>query len=132
MECRLFFSRFQNEATILRMQQRFAGVCASRSSHQADALKLGLQSALEIKKRNSLVARGGVMLRCRESDCPGNKTYRSCSLKNFGGSGYCQPCSKIGRERFLVCADCGHERKGRHASCQGCGKEFVLVASFPG
>lgn len=131
MECRLFFSRFQNETTIRRMQERFAGVGTSRSAHQADALKLGLQSALDIKKRNSLIARGEGVLRCREPDCPGNKNYSSYHLKNFIKNEFCQPCLKIGRESFLICMGCGCERKGRNTFCQGCGKNFGLVASSP-
>jgi hypothetical protein len=55
MECRLFFSRFRNETTILRMQEKTSRISASRSTHQADALKLGLQAALDLKKRDSLV-----------------------------------------------------------------------------
>jgi len=53
MECRLFFSRFKNDATVFRMQEKISGISASRSVHQADALKLGLQAALDRKKRNS-------------------------------------------------------------------------------
>lgn len=132
MECRLFFSRFQNETTIRRMQERFAGVGASRSAHQADALKLGLQSALDIKKRDDVIAKGGVMLRCRDLDCPGNRSYTSYHLKSFMKNEFCQPCFKIGKERFLFCSGCGRERKGRHTSCQSCRKKFLLVASFPG
>ena len=52
MECRLFFSRFKNQATVLRMQEK---ISASRSTHQADALKLGLQTALDLRKRNSCI-----------------------------------------------------------------------------
>lgn len=132
MECRLLFSRFQNETTVRRMQERFAGVGTNRSTHQADALKLGLQSALDIKKRNSLVARGGVVLRCQDPDCPGNSSYTSYYLKNFTKNEFCQPCFKVGRQRFLVCTGCGNERGGRHMTCEHCWKRFELVASFPG
>ena len=130
MECRLFFSRFQNPATIRRMEERFADIGTTRSAHQADALKLGLQSAIDIKKRNNLNARGNPMLRCRESDCPGNSSYTSRYLTSFTNI-FCEPCLNIGREHFLICTDCGYERNGRHTSCRGCGKKFVLVASFP-
>lgn len=130
MECRLFFSRFQNPETILRMQEKFGYVCANRSAYQADALKLGLKSALEIKKRNGLIGKG-VMLKCRERNCPGNKTYTSYHLESVVKNEFCQPCLKIGQERFLICESCGHERKGRDTWCRGCGKKYVLVASFP-
>jgi len=53
MECQLFFSRFKNDATVFRMQEKIAGISASSSVHQADALKLGLRAALDLKKRNS-------------------------------------------------------------------------------
>jgi len=44
---RLFFSRFKNETTVYRVQ--ITVISASRSVHQADALKLGLQAALDLK-----------------------------------------------------------------------------------
>ena len=62
MECRLFFSRFQNEATVRQMEERFAGIGTSRPMYQADVFKLWLQSALDVEKRSRLVAGGGVML----------------------------------------------------------------------
>ena len=132
MECRLFFSRYQSPATVLRMQEKFASVGATRSAHQADALKLGLQSALDIKKRDSLLGRGNIMLRCPEPDCPGNKSYTSYSLGDVVNNEFCQPCFKIGRERFLTCTGCGHQRIDRGIQCQRCKKTFALVVSFPG
>jgi len=131
MECRLFFSRFKNEATIHRMQEKISGICASRSAHQADAFKLGLQAALDLKKRDGRVGTGCVMLLCPERGCPGNKTYTSYSLEGIVNNEFCQPCFKIGRTRFLICTGCGHERTGRDSLCQRCGKKFALVASSP-
>jgi len=131
MECRLFFSRFKNEATILRMQEKISGICASRSAHQADALKLGLQAAIDLKKRDGRVGSDCVMLMCPERDCPGNRTYTSYSLEGVVNNDFCQPCLRIGRARFLVCMGCGNERTGCGLSCQRCGKRFALVASSP-
>lgn len=131
MECRLFFSRFKNEATILRMQEKISGISASRSTHQADALKLGLQVALDLKRRDSQVGMGCVMLRCTERNCPGNKNYTSYSLEGITNNEFCQPCFKVGRFRFLTCTGCNRERAGRELWCQCCGKKFALVVSSP-
>jgi len=131
MECRLFFSRFKNEATIRHMQEKISGICANRSAHQADALKLGLQAALDIKKRDSQVGTDCVMLLCPERDCPGNKSYTSYSLEGIVNNEFCQPCFKIGRTRLLICMGCRNERTGRDSLCKGCGKRFALVASSP-
>ena len=132
MECRLFFSRFQSPATVHRMQEQFAGVCATRSAHQADVLKLGLQSALDLMKRDNVAGRGDVMLRCKESDCPGNRSYTSYSLEGVLTNEFCQPCFKIGRQRYLICTGCGYERTDRDIRCLHCRKKFGLVVSFPG
>ena len=105
MECRLFFSRFKNEDTISRMREKIAGMSASRSVHQADALKVGLQAALDLKKRDSRVGLS-------------NET--------------CQSCSRIGQANHLVRpGGTKYERTGRYSWCQGCGKEFALVVPSP-
>ncbi|KAF9645604.1 hypothetical protein BDM02DRAFT_489896 [Thelephora ganbajun] len=131
MECRLFFSRFKNQATVLRMQEKIASIGASRAVHQADAFKLGLQAALDFKKRDSRAELGGVMLRCPGHDCPGNKSYTSYSPEGVPNSEFCQPCFEIGRKCLLICTGCGYERTGRDLWCQRCGKRFVLVVSSP-
>jgi len=131
MACRLFFSRFSTQATISRMQERIASICASRSAHQADAFKIGLQATIDLKKQDSLVGTGCVMLQCRERDCPGNTGYTSYSLDGVENNEFCQPCYRIGRTCFLVCTGCGHERMGRDSWCQHCDKRFGLVVSSP-
>lgn len=131
MECRLFFSKFKNEATVSRMQEKFASTSKSRSARQTDAFKLGLQTALNLKRRESIVGTDGVTLRCRAHDCPGNKSYTSYALEGVTNNEYCQPCYKIGHSRFLYCSGCGHQRRDRESRCGHCGKQFVLVVSYP-
>ena len=130
MESRLLFSRFQSEATNLRMQEKFATAGASRSAHRADSLKLGLRSALDLKRRESL-SMSGVFLRCREQDCPGNRTYTSYPPAEAVNNEFCRACFRVGRARPLFCVGCQQQRKARETQCQHCGKEFVLVVSDP-
>jgi len=51
MECRLLFSKFKNEATMFRVQEKIMVPTGGNSIHRAEALKLGLQAALKSKKQ---------------------------------------------------------------------------------
>ena len=130
MESRLLFSRFQSEATNLRMQEKFATAGAGRSVHGVDSLKLGLRSALDLKRRESLSPKG-VFLRCKEQNCPGNRTYTSYPPAEAVNDEFCRACFRVGRSRPLFCVGCQRQRKARETRCQNCGKEFVLVVSDP-
>jgi hypothetical protein len=99
MECRLLFSKFKNETTICRIQEKFARIPKGRSTHQADAFKLGLQAALVLKKRESLVGTGDVPLRCPAPDCPGTNSYTSYPQEGIANNEYCQPCYNAGQRR---------------------------------
>ena len=124
MECRLFFSRFKNQDTVLRMQEK---ISTSRSTHQAHAFKLGLQAALDLKKRGSQI--GCVMLQCTQRNCPGRENDTAYSLESVGNSVFCQPCHGIGQLSLLICTGCRSERTDRDSSCHRCGKKFGLVVS---
>ena len=110
MESRLLFSRLHWEATSLRMQEKFATASASRSALRAELLKPGLRSALDLKRRESMALKD-VFQRCKERDCPGNRTCTSYSLAEAVNSEFCRVCFRVGRSIPSFCLGASSSKK---------------------
>jgi len=120
MVCQLLFSRFKNETTMARVEEKISGARGNRSAHYAGAFKLGLQTALDLEECNPRAGViDGVMLRCGDSSCLGNKDQMSYS---FAGS-YLE-CPWCDRFR-MQCSGCGVVRAGIDPSCSSCKKRFA-------
>lgn len=120
MECRLLFSKFNNEATAARVQEEITGNPGNRLAHHAGAFKLGLRTALDLKEGNPQAGvTDGVMLRCRDPGCSGYKERMSYSFA--GPELLCPRCQKF----YMQCIGCGEWRKGLFHSCCSCGNKFI-------
>jgi len=122
MQCELLVSNISDPKTIQRMKEIIGHISDGSSSYCADALKLGLQKAFELKKQKKQPP--GVLLYCSLAGCPWT-TPTAYSSAGSHPSGHCIPCSNSGHSRYLLCAGCGRVRFGVHASCQGCAQRFV-------
>jgi len=116
MERWLLFSKFKTETTMSRVRKKIAVTPGENLIHRADALKLGLQVALESKKQRpqtgatdtATPVRGnttcpdcpvrpvpasysGVIVRCERC----RKEYRKCSRcrSTYDINGACGPCN---------------------------------------
>ena len=119
MQCELLISNFRNQATIERMTERIENFSDGSSSYCADALKLGLKKAFELKKKKKQPP--GVLLRC-------GYNYGSCAWRNnhvsylsVGSNTYCPNCGND----YMECVGCGYKRTSNYTSCQSCRKKFI-------
>ena len=120
MECELLISSFKNPRTVELVNENIRRMADGSSSHTANALKLGLKKAFDLKKPPP-----GVKLRCSWSGCPSYANHISISsiATNFY---YCQTCPSRGyHKHYLQCVSCGTNRTGNYVACQSCGKKFI-------
>ena len=64
MERRLLFSQFKYETTMAEVQDKIGGTLGNLSAHRASAFKLGLRTALDVKKRSAQATTDSVTLQC--------------------------------------------------------------------
>ena len=114
MECELLISNFKNPKTIDLVNDNIGSISDGSSSHSANALKLGLKKAFDLKKSPH---QNCTKLRCSSSYCGWNSgsgiSYSSVGL-------YCGSCNS-----YMKCVSCGYQRTSNYSSCQSCGKSFV-------
>jgi len=121
MECRLLFSKFKNKATMSLVQEKIGETFGNRFAHRADAFKLGLRAALDLKERDPAVdMMDAVMLRCRSLDCPGHDERIPYTLA-MSSRGLCPRCKKF----HMQCAGCAHVRMDTNPWCKSCRKLFL-------
>jgi hypothetical protein len=115
MECELLISSFKTPKTIDLVGEKIGRIADGSFSHSANALKLGLKKAFDLKKQPP-----GVKLQCPWTSCSGYDNH--LSITSVGTVDYyCQLCLSY----YLQCVGCGCERTSNHASCQSCGERFV-------
>lgn len=117
MECELLISSFKNPHTGDLVTENIGRIADGSSSHSANALKLGLKKAFDLKKPPP-----GVKLRCSWTSCSSYNNH--VSVSSIGTNLYCQMCSNR-RSSCWQCVGCGYNRTGNHTSCQNCKKIFV-------
>ena len=118
MQCDILIPYFKNSNTIALVKENIGRISDGSSSHSADALKLGLKKAFELKRQNR------VRLRCSHDSCPWYINHPSDS--SVWSSVHCQSCAGRGLGgRYLHCAGCGYNRTANYSSCQSCGKMFI-------
>ena len=115
--CDLLVSNFRDPKTIALMEENIYHIFDGSLSHCADALKLGLRKALNLKKQ-----RNSVKLRCSWKKC--SLHSNPVSYSSVGSNIYCPRC-KDGEQ--MQCVGCGRKMTDDYTSCQGCGKWFVLM-----
>lgn len=120
MVCQLLFSRFKNEATMARVEEKISDAHGNRSAHHAGAFKLGLRTVLDLEEQSPQAGViDGVMLRCRSSTCSGNKEQMPYS---FAGSHIlCPRCGGY----YMQCTGCRAMRTDIYPSCSFCKKRFA-------
>lgn len=118
----MLFSKFKNKTTMSFVQEKIGGTSGNHFSHRADAFKLGLRSALDLKERGPPVEMiEAVMLQCVSQGCAGHDAHIPYSLVSGAWLGLCPRC-----KRFRVqCVGCGHVRMDKNAWCQSCRKIFL-------
>ena len=121
MECELLVSNFKNQKTIALVKENIGRISDGSSPHCADALKLGLKKAFELKKQKCQPP--GVLLRCSRYGCARNTSPVSYSV--IGSNVYCQDCQYNYGSYCMQCAGCSYNRTGSYTSCQSCGKRFI-------
>ena len=120
MECELLISSFKNPKTVDLVNENIGRIADGSSSHSADALKLGLKKAFELKKQPA-----GVKLRCPWTGCASYNNHVSISSIPNGVT-YCQPCYNRGyRSHIFQCTSCNQNRTSNYTACQSCGKRFI-------
>lgn len=122
MQCELLISKFNNPKTIELVKENIEHISDGSSSHCADALKLGLKKAFDLKKQKKQPL--GVKLRCSYGSCQWYKKHPLYS--SVGSTVYCQVCLNRGRGScHFQCVGCGCNRTSTCASCESCGKRFI-------
>ena len=116
MECEVLISNFKNAKTIDLVNENIGRISSGSSSHSANALKLGLKKAFDLKNPR-------VKLRCSNGSCTWYSNPDSYSAMTSYGY-YCQMCSNRGSSCYLQCAGCGYNRTGNQTACQRCRKGF--------
>ena len=118
MQCDILVPYFRKSDTIALVKENIGRVSDGSSSHSADALRLGLKKAFELKQQNR------VRLRCSHDSCPWYINHPSYS--SVGSNIHCQSCAHRGLGRlYLHCAGCGYNRTANYSSCQSCAKMFI-------
>ena len=121
MECRLLFSKFNNEAMISRVQEKISGLPGKHLAHCADALKLWLRTTLDLKKPVPQAEKiEGVTLRCYSGSCPGSREDIPYSLVRTREA--CPQCNSF----VMICSGCRHMRRNLVSDrCESCKKVFL-------
>jgi hypothetical protein len=120
MECELLISSFKNPKTVDLVNENIGRIADGSSSHSANALKLGLKKAFDLKKQPP-----GVKLRCSYTSCTSYRNHVTMSSIGINVV-YCPTCQSRGYyNHYLQCASCGYNRTGGYASCQSCGVKFA-------
>jgi len=102
MERRLLFSKFKNETTMSRVRKKIAVAPGENLIHRADALKLGLQVALESKKRRPQTgATETATLVWDNSTCP-DCPVRPARISYLNPIVRCERCKK----EYRKCSGC--------------------------
>lgn len=121
MECQLLLSKFKNEATISRAEDKIRGTPGSHLAHRAGAFKLALRGALDAKRSHAQTdIIEGVMLQCCSTSCVGHSEHVSYSTVKPNGA--CPRC-----DVYLVqCVGCKSVRYDLSlVQCNSCGKKFL-------
>ena len=113
MECDILISNLKNPEITALMKENVGNMSDGSSSHYTGALKLGLEKAFELKKRER-----SVQLLCHKPSCGWYDIHVSYS---FRGSGTRCP----GCRCYMRCTGCNFVRDGIYESCQSCGKRFI-------
>jgi len=122
IECGLLVSNFRDPKTVGLVKENIGRSSDGSSSHRAGALKLGLRKAFELKKQKKQSP--GVLLRCGNHQCV---RHNDPTPYLFVGSDlYCSQCGS----HYMRCVGWGYARTGAHASCHGCGKNFISMDVF--
>ena len=117
MECELLISNFKNPKTIDLVNDNIGSISDGTSSHSANALKLGLKKAFDLKKS---LPQNCTKLRCTSSYCGWN-TGSGISYSSIGSAVYCGACGNS----YMKCVSCGYQTTSNYSSCQSCRKSFV-------
>jgi hypothetical protein len=131
MECEILISSCKNPKTVDLVNENIGRIADGSSPHSANALKLGLEKAFDLKKPPPIaeplpppivkpLPPPGVKLRCSWTGCPGYNDHVSISSVRNSCQG-CPDCSY----NYLQCVGCGYTRLGNVAACEGCGQKFV-------
>ena len=115
MECDLLVSKFKGLETATLMKESIRQISGGSSSHGAGALQLGLEKAMERKKRLPPATR----LRCSSRKCASYNDHIPYSSIGTDDC-RCRACSD-----YLGCASCGYEWTGARTSCRRCEKRFI-------
>lgn len=118
MECDLLILNFKNAKTIDLVGENIARISGGSSSHSANALKLGLKKAFDLKKRPPVNSVN--LLRCSNTYCTWYHNPSSYSTAKTLNGLTCMKCNN-----HLQCAGCGHNRTGNYTVCQSCRKSFI-------
>jgi len=111
VHCELLSDKCREKSTTASMVDLIKGMVGGKAAHRAGALKLTLRNGRP---------RGGVFLRCPDSDCDfhHNPTSVRPSLR----------CPRRHASRmispYLECANCLQVRSNHYIECQGCGQRF--------
>ena len=118
-QCDVLIPYFKNPNAIALVKENFGRISDGSSSHSADALKVGLKKAFELKRQNY------ARLRCDQVGCPWYTNHPSFS--SVVSNVLCQSCTDQGwGSYYLHCTGCGYHRTGSgYSSCQSCGKTFL-------
>lgn len=120
MECELLIKSFKNPNTVDLVNENIGRIADGSSSHSADALKLGLKKAFDLKKQPP-----GVKLRCSWTGCTSYNNHVSVTSIPINVY-YCQTCYNRGYyNHYFQCVSCGTNRAGNFTSCQSCAKRFI-------
>jgi hypothetical protein len=127
MECEILISSCKNPKTVDLVNENIRRIADGSSPHSANALKLGMEKAFDLKKPPPIVKPlppPGVKLRCSWSGCSGYNNH--ISITSVRTNYYCcQVCQPRGYSYWLQCVNCGVNRGGNYASCQSCGMRFA-------
>ena len=122
-QCELLISNFKDPKTIALVKETIEHIPDGPSSQCADALKLWLKKAFELKKQK--VLESGVQLRCTRVGC--ERHDQPVSYRLAGSSVYCESCYRnYYSDRYMECSGCRYRRTVvTHTSCGSCGKKFM-------
>ena len=124
VQCELLISNFKDPKTIALVEETIGHISDGSSPHSADALKLWLKKAFEVKQQKKLGP--GVLLRCSRSGCA---RYDSPVTRRVAGSDiWCQLCKHSYGDYVLRCSSCGSDRSVHSMyTCGGwnCGRKFA-------
>jgi hypothetical protein len=122
MECELLISNFKNPKTIDLVGENIGRISDGSSSHAANALKLGLKKAFELK-----TVRKSVKLQCSNYLCGWHNNPSTYANMRAGSNVYCYSCRDCGwGSYYFQCTGCANNRTSNgYTSCQSCGSTFV-------